>query len=1005
MFLKNIVCCFMSFLMVYMPFTFAYADAITDAAGEGKNFGSTLNSNVPITSYDSGTNNFTLNSGTANEEVLNINDLFQTSDSDASEFTDTYDDESAALYLGDTAQNDLLDADSTEGSAYRTVLETAQKPSPSLNNDPIWNQTADAITNAELVGGFTGCTTSSTMSDGGSSLAHIPDYQMCERLVDANVSCEIKHNYEVSFIKHISGPTNISSCGVGCVDMWIGRVGDNYLSGWCTVVEQDLTVDLSNSDAVTSATLEYAKWDDYMQVLINDNLVWQGNKNFPPETGGKCELSTSWVRSPNTNITSHFKTDGRKNFKVRASVSGRGEAFGRIRIKYDPEKVVERDVWYPQKCIDKAEAALSGSCESEVICTDGPDVEEFSRTVKVASKGKTWLTVEFDLANNTWKTISPSDGTKTTAILEPVNMAEKCAVSNSQSITTVKTYWSGNPISGPVDTSAYFRVLEKPSCSNGMKGVVQVQDTKTSNDSKYVLAGKFTFVFSTKPADTGNGAGCMLVNGELLCDDFLDPSPVPGISKFCKKVSVNSTCIQTGGYLGCYTDANGEEQCLSNDGTIETNCEELENNPACAFVESNCVEGAEKDGACRIFDDVYDCGYDTEVTDYDVNDDIDCGSEIRCMGTECMDPAESESHSFNKVVATMQIAKMVQNDGDCTDTTFSECQVFKGEALECKKAVGGAQDCCFNASGVSWVDYLKTISSTYKVDNIIMNMNDGSAIRGAWSQIRQPAVDAWSAVKDGWTSAKESVMGKSDSVSAITDLGLDKFEQQAMTYARDFVVDAFGKDASEALFHTSADGVVSFNPVLANIMSTIMLVYAIYQIAMLVIQLMFPCTEEEYELSSKRALRACHSVGSYCKTEVLGACIEKRSSFCCFSSPLSRIIAEQSRIQGIGSWGSAKNPDCSGISITDLDRIDWDLVDLSEWIGMLSVAGELPDPSQFSIETLTGEGSALDMKENEPRENIVERTNNRMDGLDYDEIIENVKAGAQGDVPDVVIPD
>ncbi|MDV5555431.1 conjugal transfer protein TraN [Enterobacter hormaechei] len=43
-------------------------------------------------------------------------------------------------------------------------------------------------------------------------------------------------------------------------------------------------------------------------------------------------------------------------------------------------------------------------------------------------------------------------------------------------------------------------------------------------------------------------------------------------------------------------------------------------------------------------------------------------------------------------------------------------------------------------------------------------------------------------------------------------------------------------------------------------------------------------------MNAKRALKNCTYVGSYCKSKVLGACIEKEKAYCCFNSPLSRII-------------------------------------------------------------------------------------------------------------------
>ena len=58
--------------------------------------------------------------------------------------------------------------------------------------------------------------------------------------------------------------------------------------------------------------------------------------DFPPETGGECELSTSWDTNPGVDLTAQFTAGGMINFLIRVSVAGGGEGYARIRILYDP---------------------------------------------------------------------------------------------------------------------------------------------------------------------------------------------------------------------------------------------------------------------------------------------------------------------------------------------------------------------------------------------------------------------------------------------------------------------------------------------------------------------------------------------------------------------------------------------------------------------------------------------------------------------------------------------
>ena len=162
----------------------------------------------------------------------------------------------------------------------------------------------------------------------------------------------------------------------------------------------------------------------------------------------------------------------------------------------------------------------------------------------------------------------------------------------------------------------------------------------------------------------------------------------------------------------------------------------------------------------------------------------------------------------------------------------------------------------------------------------------------------------------------------------------------------------------------------------------------IYQIVMILIQIIWACEQKEFELQAKREIKTCTHVGSYCASKVLGSCIEKRESYCCFNSPLSRILQEQVRPQLGRGWGTPENPECGPILAEDLQNVDFDKVDLSEWTGMLYQADLLPTPDSVDLESLTGDGSNFDAGEG--RDNAVERALDRVEGLDGDAIREQL---------------
>ncbi|BCN27036.1 MULTISPECIES: conjugal transfer protein TraN [Vibrio] len=150
--------------------------------------------------------------------------------------------------------------------------------------------------------------------------------------------------YEIDTLAGVNdSPVNFIACGSGCNLAWLGTVGNNYLSGHCRIYEENIPLQVVKPSAIIDAEINYAKWDDYMQIWVDSTKVWSGpNSNFPPETSGSCELSTSWSSNPGTSLKSIFqsKSPGEiLNVKNRVSVTGYGEAYARAKITWQPSQV------------------------------------------------------------------------------------------------------------------------------------------------------------------------------------------------------------------------------------------------------------------------------------------------------------------------------------------------------------------------------------------------------------------------------------------------------------------------------------------------------------------------------------------------------------------------------------------------------------------------------------------------------------------------------------------
>ncbi|OJW49668.1 MAG: hypothetical protein BGO67_03955 [Alphaproteobacteria bacterium 41-28] len=90
------------------------------------------------------------------------------------------------------------------------------------------------------------------------------------------------------------------------------------------------------------------------------------------------------------------------------------------------------------------------------------------------------------------------------------------------------------------------------------------------------------------------------------------------------------------------------------------------------------------------------------------------------------------------------------------------------------------------------------------------------------------------------------------------------------------------------------------------------------------------CSSKEKLLNQRRKKGLCHYVGTYCAKKVLGQCVKKDSTYCCWGSKLLKAFHEQGRTQiGMG-WGTPKKPLCRGFSIEEIQRIDFSKLDLRE---------------------------------------------------------------------------
>lgn len=114
------------------------------------------------------------------------------------------------------------------------------------------------------------------------------------------------------------------------------------------------------------------------------------------------------------------------------------------------------------------------------------------------------------------------------------------------------------------------------------------------------------------------------------------------------------------------------------------------------------------------------------------------------------------------------------------------------------------------------------------------------------------------------------------------------------------------------------------------------------------------CTQDEKTLIDNRKKNLCLYVGKQNK-QTMGITTLVKHHFCCFGNMLDKVIQIEGRKQlndkSENNFGTASNPDCRGLTLEELQRIDFSKLDFSEFIEdfKLKFFGKYEKPNSADI--------------------------------------------------------
>lgn len=876
-------------------------------------------------------------------------------------------DDEGIINEGKATYTSLKDGNNASSNAFQAITAGANRgmnarvspnadwlrPSNNLvndlnNNTGLWEQT---------------CTTNTQRKTDRFISKSYDEFNCQDNTTDNLFFCEVERSYRVPVI--IEGGGNWKSCGEGCFELTIGdNTRNNFLTdkGSCGFYEfnQFATFNLQDGIELESVNFVEGYVDDHIEFTVDDKLAFsmtEGRLSFSrgisSSTYQRCEFGNNrgadgrgrwyYAGDKTAAFKQHLEAGTQKDYKLgwNALVGGKGEYYARIQFKFSEptgEGFGEIFKQYPEGCLDKVKP--QGNNQSGNQCSSG--------------------------------------------------RAAQCVIGEYREFG-----------------------LRGPGCYDREGNFTPAVETCNSNNAGGAYApasstqGGFCRFDGWTPLD---------VSTRNYSDNILDrmsPMYEGDTGRVTWKASMdNYRCDPLQGEEYCViSDETGEEECFTWEDLreIPDQCKVYEDDDTCQEVNRVCTEGWSDDDIDRwsredpnfdgdnyCFNETvtYRCEEDNSV-DYEFETTTNtCDSLLPCVGSECTIKENESNGRFLEASVQANILQNGRSDRTCeNEGDPTTCRIFEGQYEYCSWEVTGlGMDCCEKPGGVNILAYVSASQQLIKLNSMSADGLFGSTAQETSRSLISATEGGWNAIKEGVTSsdtfttinnalsssydslvgnASGEIIGATGETVTATTAGISNGVLALKNEVFTFIADALPDGLSSLLFEEAGQQAVEegaarvgdtvLTESASSFFTTLSAIYTTYQLVKLALTLLTACDDNEQDMGVKLAQRACFKVGkSYCVKKTLGLsaiCIQKRQDYCCYNSILARIIMEQAYGQ-LGIDKLADKPkagdgiSCRGLTQSEMGLLDFDRIDLSEWVGLMLDSGEFK--TSADEQSLTG---------------------------------------------------